>query len=120
MRWVASLVAEVHRILMRGGVFLLPLDLEDRGGPATLRLLYEANPMALLVEQAGGLGSTGRERVLDVEPGALQHCAPLIAGSRSEVERIVRYHREYDTGTDQPYVSPLFNERSLFRAEARV
>jgi fructose-1,6-bisphosphatase len=120
MRWVASLVAELHRILMRGGVFLHPLDLKDRSGTTTLRLLYEANPMALLVEQAGGLASTGRERVLGVEPGDLYQCVPVIVGSRNEVERIVRYHREYDTGADRPYVSPLFNERSLFRAEARV
>jgi fructose-1,6-bisphosphatase I len=120
MRWVASLVAEVHRILMRGGVLLHPLDLEDRAGSTTLRLLYEANPLALLVEQAGGLASTGREPVLDFEPVALHQGVPVIVGSRSEVERIVRYHREYDTGVDQPYVSPLFNERSLFRAEARV
>jgi fructose-1,6-bisphosphatase len=120
MRWVASLVAEVHRILMRGGVFLHPLDLKDRAGSTTLRLLYEANPLALLVEQAGGLASTGREPVLDFEPVALHQGVPVIVGSRSEVERIVRYHREYDTGVDQPYVSPLFNERSLFRAEARV
>jgi len=75
--------------------------------------------MAFLVEQAGGLASTGRERILDLDPGALHQRVPVILGSRSEVERIERYHREYDAGTDQPYISPLFNERSLYRPEAR-
>jgi fructose-1,6-bisphosphatase I / sedoheptulose-1,7-bisphosphatase len=115
MRWIASMTADVHRILMRGGVFILPRDGKDAGRPGRVQLLFEANPIALLVEQAGGVASTGRERVLDVVPGQLHEHVPLILGSRNEVERIERYHREYDDGTDKPYASPLFNERSLFR-----
>jgi fructose-1,6-bisphosphatase I len=94
MRWVASMVAEVHRILIRGGVFMYPLDskLKDKGGK--LRLLYEANPMSFIVEQAGGQSSTGRSRILDLKPEALHQRVPVILGSRNEVERIVSYHRE--------------------------
>ena len=111
MRWIASMVADIHRILVRGGVFMCP-----RGDtPDSLQLLFEAAPIALLVEQAGGLASTGRERILDVTPRELHDVAPLILGSRSEVERIERYHGEFDAGVDKPYESPLFNERSLFR-----
>jgi fructose-1,6-bisphosphatase len=120
MRWIASMVAEVHRILMRGGVFMYPKDTKDPGKPGRLRLMYEANPIAMLVEQAGGRASTGRQRLLDVRPQALHQRVPVILGSRHEVERIERYHAEFDNGTDKPYVSPLFNERSLFRPEARV
>jgi len=117
MRWIASMVAEVHRILMRGGVFMYPRDTKDPSKPGRLRLLYEANPMALLVEQAGGMASTGRQRILDVEPSEIHQRVPVILGSRAEVERIERYHREYEAGEDRPYISPLFNERSLFRQE---
>jgi fructose-1,6-bisphosphatase I len=94
MRWVASMVAEVHRILIRGGVFMYPLDskLKDQGGK--LRLLYEANPMSFIVEQAGGLSSTGRNRILDLKPEALHQRVPVILGSKNEVERIVSYHQE--------------------------
>jgi fructose-1,6-bisphosphatase I len=94
MRWVASMVAEVHRILIRGGVFMYPLDskLKDKGGK--LRLLYEANPMSFIVEQAGGLSSTGRNRILDLKPEALHQRVPVILGSKNEVERIVSYHQE--------------------------
>jgi fructose-1,6-bisphosphatase len=120
MRWIASLVAEVHRILIRGGVFMYPHDLKDPARAGRLRLMYEASPMAFLVEQAGGLATTGRKRILELEPSALHQRVPLILGSRSEVERIERYHAEYDAGTDQPYVSPLFNERSFYRPEALV
>lgn len=120
MRWIASLVAEMHRILIRGGVFLYPRDRKDPGEPGRLRLLYEANPMAFLIEQADGLASTGRGRILDLQPEDLHQRVPVILGSKSEVERIERYHREFDTGADQPYISPLFNERSLYRPEARV
>ncbi|HEX6019101.1 MAG TPA: class 1 fructose-bisphosphatase [Burkholderiaceae bacterium] len=145
MRWIASMVAEAHRILMRGGVFMYPKD--SRYGPQTaaarqsppegvgrlgsgpaptqdpspqggrLRLLYEANPIGLLVEQAGGCASTGRERILDVAPTQLHQRVPVILGSRNEVERIERYHRDHDSGADKPFVSPLFNERSLFRLQ---
>ncbi len=115
MRWIASMVAEVHRILMRGGIFMYPKDSKDPGKPGRLRLLYEANPMAMLIEQAGGAASTGRERILDVAPEALHQRVPVILGSREEVERLERYHQEFDAGTDRPYASPLFAERSLFR-----
>jgi fructose-1,6-bisphosphatase I / sedoheptulose-1,7-bisphosphatase len=117
MRWIASLVAEAHRVLMRGGVFLYPRDHKQPTKPGRLRLLYEANPIALLIEQAGGAAGTGRERLLDVLPAELHQRVPVVFGSRNEVERITRYHHEHDRGADRPYVSPLFNERSLFRAE---
>ncbi len=119
MRWIASLVAEVHRILMRGGVFMYPKDMKDRSKPGRLRLLYEANPMSLLVEHAGGRASTGERRMLEVTPEALHQRVPLILGSRHEVERIERYHAEHANGTDRPYSSPLFSERSMFRPDAR-
>jgi fructose-1,6-bisphosphatase I len=94
MRWVASMVAEVHRILIRGGVFMYPLDskLKDKGGK--LRLLYEASPMSFIVEQAGGQSSTGRQRILDLKPEALHQRVPVILGSKNEVERIESYHQE--------------------------
>jgi len=110
-------VAEVHRFLMRGGVFMYPRDTKDPGKPGRLRLMYEANPIGWLVEQAGGCASTGRERILDLQPAQLHQRVPVILGSRNEVERIERYHREHDSGADRPFVSPLFNERSLFRAQ---
>jgi fructose-1,6-bisphosphatase len=115
MRWIASLVAEVHRILVRGGVFLYPRDTRDPARPGRLRLLYEAAPMAFIVEQAGGLASTGRERLLDVVPGALHERVPVILGSRKEVERIGGYHAAHDDGAELPYTNPLFNLRSLLR-----
>src|SRR6202158_2690834 len=102
MRWIASLVAEVHRILMRGGVFMYPKDTKDPGKTGRLRLLYEANPITLLVEQAGGRATTGRERLLDVMPESLHQRVPLILGSRNEVERIERYHVEHASGMDRP------------------
>ncbi|MHB8668152.1 MAG: class 1 fructose-bisphosphatase [Burkholderiales bacterium] len=114
MRWIASFVAEVHRILMRGGLFLYPKDSKDPAKAGRLRLLYEANPMAFLVEQAGGAASTGRARILEVPPQGLHQRAPVILGSKAEVERIARYHDEHDRGLDQPFTSPLFNTRSLF------
>ena len=115
MRWIASLVAEVHRILMRGGLFMYPRDTKDPSKPGRLRLLYEANPVAMLIEQAGGAASTGRGRILDVEPTALHQRVPVILGSKQEVERLVRYHAEHDRG-DVAFSSPLFNERSLLGA----
>jgi fructose-1,6-bisphosphatase len=114
MRWIASCVAEVHRILMRGGLFMYPKDSKDPAKAGRLRLLYEANPMAFLVEQAGGAASTGRGRILEVRPEGLHQRVPLILGSKNEVERIARYHDEHRRGVDQPYSSPLFNKRSLF------
>jgi fructose-1,6-bisphosphatase len=114
MRWIASLVAEVHRILIRGGLFMYPRDTKVPNKPGRLRLLYEANPMAMIVEQAGGAASWGRGRVLDCVPNELHQRVPLILGCRSEVERIERYHLEHDQGLDRIYSSPLFKERSLF------
>jgi fructose-1,6-bisphosphatase I len=93
MRWIASLVAEVYRILTRGGVFLYPLDLRDPSKPGKLRIMYEANPMAFIIEQAGGACSTGLERILDIKPTGIHQRVPLILGSKNEVERIVAYHQ---------------------------
>jgi fructose-1,6-bisphosphatase I/sedoheptulose-1,7-bisphosphatase len=112
MRWIASLVAEAHRILMRGGVFMYPRDTKDAGKNGRLRLLYEANPIGFVMEQAGGRASTGRQPVLGVKPAELHQRIGFVFGSRHEVERIERYHHEpatRDAGT------PLFAERSLFR-----
>ncbi|MEO8343608.1 MAG: class 1 fructose-bisphosphatase [Gallionella sp.] len=94
MRWVASMVAEVHRILTRGGVFMYPKDTKDAAKAGKLRLLYEANPMSFIVEQAGGMSSTGYERIMDIKPTGLHQRVPVILGSKNEVERIVRYHTE--------------------------
>ncbi|HSO06332.1 MAG TPA: class 1 fructose-bisphosphatase [Pelomicrobium sp.] len=92
MRWIASMVADVHRILMRGGVFMYPRDTKDPAKPGRLRLMYEANPMAFIVEQAGGMASTGYGRILDIAPEELHQRVPVILGSRNEVARIVSYH----------------------------
>lgn len=111
MRWIASLVAETHRILVRGGVFLYPRDTKDPAVPGRLRLLYEANPVAFLVEQAGGMASTGLARVMEVEPTSLHQRIGFLFGSRDEVERIERYHHEDPLDS---YDSPLFGRRGLF------
>jgi fructose-1,6-bisphosphatase len=111
MRWIASMVAEVHRILNRGGIFMYPRDTKDPGKPGRLRLLYEANPMAFIVEQAGGAASTGRERILDLVPEQLHQRVPVILGSKNEVERVVGYHSE---SAPEEFKSPLFNVRNLF------
>jgi len=112
MRWIASMVAEAHRILMRGGVFMYPRDTKDASKPGRLRLLYEANPIGFIMEQAGGRASTGRQPVLGVKPSSLHQRIGLVFGSRNEVERIERYHREPQSGDAH---NPLFAERSLFR-----
>jgi len=112
MRWIASLVAEAHRILMRGGVFMYPRDTKDATKPGRLRLLYEANPIGFVMEQAGGRASTGRQPVLGVKPSSLHQRIGFVLGSRNEVERIERYHHE--PMTREP-ATPLFAERSLFR-----
>jgi len=112
MRWIASMVAEAHRILMRGGVFLYPRDNKDPAMAGRLRLLYEANPIGFVMEQAGGRASTGRQPVLGVTPGSLHQRIGLVFGSRHEVERIERYH--HDTARREA-PNPLFVERGLFR-----
>ncbi len=94
MRWVASMVAEVHRILTRGGIFMYPKDTKDPKKAGKLRLMYEANPMSFIVEQAGGMSSTGRERIMDIQPTDLHQRVPVILGSKNEVARVVSYHQE--------------------------
>ena len=113
MRWIASMVAEAHRILMRGGVFLYPRDTKDASKPGRLRLLYEANPIGMIMEQAGGRASTGEVPMLGVQPTSLHQRIGLVFGSKNEVERIERYHSEPVT---RELDNPLFAERSLFRS----
>jgi len=93
MRWVGSMVADVHRILMRGGVFLYPWDKRDPNKPGKLRLLYEANPMSLLIEQAGGAAIDGTQRILDIVPTALHQRCSVMLGSREEIELLQSYHQ---------------------------
>lgn len=112
MRWIASLVAEVHRILNRGGIFMYPKDTRDPARPGRLSLLYAANPMSFIVEQAGGAASTGREPIMEVRPTGLHQRVPVILGSKNEVERVGRYHQE---ALEEAFTSPLFSSRSLFR-----
>lgn len=112
MRWIASMVADAHRILMRGGVFLYPRDTKDPAKAGRLRLLYEANPIGLLIEQADGRASCGGHPVLHVTPTDIHQRIGLVFGSRKEVERIEDYHahpREDASG------NPLFHASSLFR-----
>ncbi len=111
MRWIASLVAETHRILMRGGVFLDPRDRKERDKAGRLRLLYAANPIAFLVEQAGGRASTGHGRLLEVPPESLHQRIGVVFGSADEVARIERYHAAEPQDT---FDSPLFGRRGLF------
>jgi fructose-1,6-bisphosphatase I len=99
MRWVGSMVADVHRILSRGGIFMYPVDAKCRAQGGRLRLLYEANPMALLVEQAGGAATTGRQRLLEVMPQSLHQRVPVFLGSKNEVERATQYHADHDAAT---------------------
>ena len=116
MRWVASLVAEAYRILTRGGVFLYPHDERTRDQGGRLGLIYEANPIAFIIEQAGGGAITGRNRILDIKPSEMHQRAPFIFGSKEEVDRLHRYHQEYVEGKDpSSYDMPLFSSRSLFR-----
>jgi fructose-1,6-bisphosphatase I len=94
MRWVASMVADVHRIMSRGGIFSYPADAREPDKPGKLRLMYEANPMALLVEQAGGAATDGRRRILDIQPEKLHQRVAVFLGSRNEVERVTSYHAD--------------------------
>jgi fructose-1,6-bisphosphatase I len=94
MRWIASMVADVHRILNRGGIFMYPADAREPDKPGKLRLMYEANPMSMIIEQAGGAATDGHSRILDIQPGKLHQRVPVFLGSKSEVERVTIYHRE--------------------------
>ena len=92
MRWIASMVADVHRILTRGGVFMYPWDAREPKKAGKLRLMYEANPMSWLIEQAGGAATNGRQRILDIKPGSLHERVSVILGSKNEVDRVTSYH----------------------------
>ena len=92
MRWIASMVADVHRILTRGGVFMYPWDKREPNKPGKLRLMYEANPMSWLIEQAGGAATNGKQRILDIKPDALHQRVSVILGSKNEVDRVTEYH----------------------------
>ena len=94
MRWIASMVADVHRILNRGGVFMYPADAREPDKPGKLRLMYEANPMAFIVEQAGGAATNGTQRILDIEPEKLHQRVAVFLGSKNEVERVTAYHQQ--------------------------
>ena len=113
MRWIASMVAEAHRILMRGGVYFYPGDARPGYGSGRLRLVYEGNPIGLLMEQAGASASTGQGPLLDSTPSNLHTRVPLLFGSREEVERLERYHVWPPSIGER---SPLFGRRGLFRA----
>jgi fructose-1,6-bisphosphatase len=115
MRWIASLVAETHRILMRGGVFMYPRDRKDLARAGRLRLLYEANPIGFLIEQAGGRASTGHHPILGVQPQAAHQRIGFVFGARHEVERIERYHRDHN---EFEFDAPLFGTRGLFTTQA--
>jgi fructose-1,6-bisphosphatase I len=92
MRWIASMVADVHRILTRGGIFMYPWDKREPDRAGKLRLMYEANPMGWLVEQAGGAACNGHQRILDLHPSQLHERVSVILGSRNEVQRVMSYH----------------------------
>ena len=113
MRWLASLVAESHRIFARGGVFLYPGDARQGYASGRLRLLYEVNPIAFLVEQAGGFATTGRQRVMEIQPKNIHQRVPMIFGSRREIRRVERYHNDSGMTGER---SQLFSKRGLFRA----
>ncbi|MBB4303075.1 fructose-1,6-bisphosphatase I [Rhodobium orientis] len=112
MRWIASLVAEVYRILARGGIFLYPRDSRKGYQRGRLRLVYEANPVAFIVEQAGGGATDGTARIMELKPGELHERVPLIFGARPKIERVIRYHTEPHSFVDR---APLFGKRGLFR-----
>ena len=94
MRWVASMVADVHRILTRGGIFMYPWDKREPEKPGKLRLMYEANPMSFLIEQAGGASTNGKQRIMDITPKKLHERVSVVLGSKNEVERVTSYHLE--------------------------
>lgn len=113
MRWTASPVSDIYRILSRGGIFLYPGDLRDGYAMGRLRLIYEANPLAWITEQAGGAASSGHMRILDILPKELHQRTPIILGSRAEVDYVVRLHHEPHGAGEH---SPLFSRRGLFRS----
>ena len=94
MRWVAAMVADVHRIMTRGGIFMYPWDKREPGKPGKLRLMYEANPMSFLIEQAGGTATNGLQRIMEIKPKQLHERVAVVLGSRNEVDRVTAYHRE--------------------------
>ncbi len=112
MRWIASLVADAYRILMRGGVFLYPGDARKGYRHGRLRLIYEANPMAMIVEQSGGAATDGTNRILDLTPRDIHQRTPFVFGSAGEVEHISRYHLDPSAIGSR---SPLFGKRGLLR-----
>jgi fructose-1,6-bisphosphatase I len=112
MRWTASPVADIYRLLNRGGIFLYPSDLRENYTMGRLRLVYEANPLAWVIEQAGGAATNGTERILDLTPASLHQRTPFMAGSKTEVEYLVRLHRDPHGVGER---SPLFGRRGLFR-----
>jgi fructose-1,6-bisphosphatase I len=93
-RWIAAMVADVHRLITRGGIFMYPWDAREPGKPGKLRLMYEANPMSMLVEQAGGASTDGTQRILDIQPTSLHQRVGVVLGSKNEVELVTRYHHE--------------------------
>ena len=97
MRWVGAMVADVHRVLSRSGVFTYPIDEKVRSKGGRLRLMYEANPMSMIMEQAGGTASTGRGRIMEISPADLHQRVPVLVGSKNEVQRLVDYHSEFDS-----------------------
>lgn len=112
MRWIGSLVAEIYRIFTRGGIYIYPADQREGYAHGRLRLIYEANPIALLVEEAGGAASTGRERILDIKPRSLHQRMPIVVGSRAEVDYVDRLYTHPHAHGER---SPLFGHRGLFR-----
>jgi fructose-1,6-bisphosphatase I len=98
MRWIAAMVADVHRVLTRGGVFMYPADAREPDKPGKLRLMYEANPMSFIVEQAGGMATNGHERIMSVQPKKLHERVAVFLGSKNEVQRVTDYHRLHQRG----------------------
>lgn len=112
-RWIAAMVADAYRILVRGGIYLYPADKRKGYGQGRLRLTYEANPIAFLIEQAGGKATDGIRRILEIPPQSIHQRVPLVFGSADEVEMVRRYH---ETESLEGRRSPLFSDRNLYRA----
>ncbi|MGA9573805.1 MAG: class 1 fructose-bisphosphatase [Lysobacterales bacterium] len=112
MRWIASLVAECHRILSRGGIFLYPADIRKGYATGRLRLVYECNPIAFLIENAGGNATTGIQRILEIQPQNIHERVPMIFGSKHEVELVEKYYAGINPYNERPQ---LFRNRTLLR-----